>query len=210
MFIYELHTGGSKSGLDQEPSGGPVDSPQPLSTRFVQDDNERSLGGMSTARYIEEDQVPGPGGRWIAAPPLPPQEIGNPPTAAAAAAAVTTTTAANPTPLLLFRAYRRSFPGQQHRQHDSYVWIEVDSSSLVVLEPLRKTFPTLGTLYDPKPAVRLSLSSPVVFTREKGAKREADMTRLLDVFTFPTIPPHRSISAPFTPTPTSFSRMQLS
>jgi hypothetical protein len=34
------------------------------------------------------------------------------------------------------------------------VWIEVDSSSLVVLEPLRKTFPTLGTLYDPKPAVR--------------------------------------------------------
>jgi hypothetical protein len=165
---------------------------------------------MSTARYIEEDQVPGPGGRWIAAPPLPPQEIG---TTAAAADGVSTTTAANPTPLLLFRAYRRSFPGQQHRQHDSYVWIEVDSSSLVVLEPLRKTFPTLGTLYDPKPAVRFDLfsfSSPVVFTREKGAKREADMTRLLDVFTFPTIPPHRSISAPFTPTPTSFSRMQLS
>lgn len=107
---------------------------------------------MSTVRYIEEDQIPGPGGRWIAAPPLPPPEIGNP--AAAAAAAVTTTTAADdPTPLSLFRAYRRSFPGQQHRQHDSYVWIEVESSSLL-LEPLRRTFPTLGTLYDPKPAVR--------------------------------------------------------
>lgn len=114
---------------------------------------------MSTVRYIEEDQIPGPGGRWIAAPPPPPPPEINPAMAATATAVGTTTAAAaTPTPLLLFRAYRRSFPGQPHRQHDSYVWIEVvDSSSpALLLEPLRKTFPTLGTLYDPKPAVRFS------------------------------------------------------
>ena len=170
---------------------------------------------MSTVRYIEEDQISGPGGRWIAAPPLPPPEIGNP--AAAAAAAVTTTTAAaDPTPLLLFRAYRRSFPGQQHRQHDSYVWIEIESPSLV-LEPLRKTFPTLGTLYDPKPAVRFfSFFLFQRYLRGKNTGRrdreERLNTPLCPSFSLSDnqIPPHRLIFDQFTPTPTNFSGTQLS
>lgn len=126
-------------------SGGEVDCQLSSLLPLRHDDtDERSLRIMSTVRYTEEDQIPGSGGRWIAAPP--------PPRPTPAPAAAVTPTATNPTPLL-FRAYRRSFPGQPHRQHDSYVWIEIDSSSL--LEPLRRTFPSLGTLYDPKPAVRL-------------------------------------------------------
>ncbi|GAA5865071.1 hypothetical protein JCM3774_002122 [Rhodotorula dairenensis] len=106
--------------------------------------------GPAARRYVEEEQVPGPGGRWIVAPPPPPPPANNNDSGHRGPAAP------------LFRAYHRSFPNQPQRRHDGYVWIEVadqptttTTPPLLLLEPLRKTFPTVASLYEQKPAIDL-------------------------------------------------------
>ncbi|GAA6018658.1 hypothetical protein JCM8202_000600 [Rhodotorula sphaerocarpa] len=105
---------------------------------------------MDAQTYTEDHQVPGPGGRWVPAPP--------PEAPAAAAAAANSDDGSAPPPRPLFHACHRSYPNRS--ASDAYVWIELEappasdkSAEPTLLGVLRRVFPTLGSLYDPKPGI---------------------------------------------------------
>lgn len=114
------------------------------------DDTSGSEQTMDAQTYTEDHQVPGPGGRWV---PAPPPEAPSP-----AAAAANSDGGSAPPPRPLFHACHRSYPNRS--ANDAYVWIELEappasdkSAEPTLLGVLRRVFPTLGSLYDPKPGV---------------------------------------------------------